>query len=148
MSNQTTGPSVFEIDQHTNFGREIISAVLLDSQGDYVSESEFEDMFEESYSEDDQGEGEDDNNNDDEEIEGDDGNNHLKSIENLEKVNIQGSLTCSVCLEEITPSNKEEEKEGAVRIPKPCGHVYHHNCIIKWLSNHHTCPLCRYKITS
>ncbi|KAK4270668.1 hypothetical protein QN277_019446 [Acacia crassicarpa] len=143
MSNQTTGPSVFEIDQHTSFGPEIILTVLLDIQGDHVSESEFEEMFEESYSE----EGEDDGNTDDEEIEGDDGNDHRKSIENLEKVKIQGFLMCSICLEEITPSDKEEE-EGDVRIPKPCGHVYHHSCITKWLINHHTCPLCRFKITS
>ncbi|KAI9126655.1 hypothetical protein K1719_002251 [Acacia pycnantha] len=159
MSNQTTGPSVFEIDQRTNLGREIILSVLLDSRGDDVSENEFEEMFEEAYSEEeDQEEVGKDKNNDNEEVEEeqkDDEENHRKSMENLEKVQIEESLMCSICLEKITSSierggggDKDADEGRSVRIRKACVHMYHHKCILKWLINHHTCPpLCRFKIT-
>ncbi|XP_028758656.1 E3 ubiquitin-protein ligase CIP8-like [Neltuma alba] len=152
MSNQTTlqgGPSIFEIDQRTNLGREVIRALLLEGQGDeltiYVSRSRFEYMFGEVEG----GEGEDED--DDEEIadeENGGGENHRRSVENLEKVEIQESTMCSICLDGITPSSEtdEEEDKGAAGIP--CGHVYHHKCIFKWLLKQQTCPLCRYKITS
>lgn len=46
--------------------------------------------------------------------------------------------SCSVCLTEV---NKDEET-----ILVPCGHMFHAQCIIKWLEMHNTCPVCRYEL--
>ncbi|KAJ7523988.1 hypothetical protein O6H91_18G071900 [Diphasiastrum complanatum] len=43
---------------------------------------------------------------------------------------------CAVCLSEF------QEGEKARLLPK-CGHVFHLECIDKWLFSHSTCPLCR-----
>ena len=44
------------------------------------------------------------------------------------------SSECSVCLERYVA--------GSVgRLA--CGHRFHHHCIIQWLRDHNTCPLCR-----
>ncbi|KAK4257395.1 hypothetical protein QN277_006988 [Acacia crassicarpa] len=74
-----------------------------------------------------------------------------KSIESLEKVRIEEPTLCSICFQDILSNKRqeeEEEEEEAVQIPKPCGHVYHLNCILKWFNKHNTCPLCRRKIPS
>ncbi|XAR60050.1 hypothetical protein NMG60_11033282 [Bertholletia excelsa] len=43
---------------------------------------------------------------------------------------------CAICLSEF------EEGESVKLIPH-CGHVFHPECIDKWLASHVTCPLCR-----
>ena len=42
---------------------------------------------------------------------------------------------CTICLEDF----KENEKLYKLT----CNHYYHKGCIDSWLSNNHTCPLCR-----
>ncbi|PON93557.1 43kDa postsynaptic protein [Trema orientale] len=42
---------------------------------------------------------------------------------------------CSVCLEKLS-------FDEVVRMP--CSHIYHKNCIVRWLETSHMCPLCRY----
>ncbi|KAI3468215.1 hypothetical protein Pfo_024878 [Paulownia fortunei] len=48
-------------------------------------------------------------------------------------------LECAVCL------SRFEETEILRLLPR-CRHAFHMNCIDKWLENHSSCPLCRYKI--
>ncbi|XP_061367417.1 E3 ubiquitin-protein ligase ATL42-like [Gastrolobium bilobum] len=48
-------------------------------------------------------------------------------------------LECTVCLSEF------EDIEILRLLPK-CQHAFHVNCIDKWLENHSTCPLCRYRV--
>jgi hypothetical protein len=45
---------------------------------------------------------------------------------------------CNVCLERLV--------DGIALSRMPCGHVYHFECIVPWLSNSCTCPECRYEI--
>ena len=45
---------------------------------------------------------------------------------------------CSICLMEIN--------EGQDTILIPCGHMFHDNCVTKWLKMHNTCPLCRFEL--
>ena len=45
---------------------------------------------------------------------------------------------CSICLMEV--------KEGEDTILLPCGHMFHDNCVTKWLKIHNTCPLCRFEL--
>lgn len=61
------------------------------------------------------------------------------SIEGLKKVKIDLSCTikeCSVCLEEF-----RIELE-VMRMP--CSHLFHKDCIVRWLETSHLCPLCRF----
>ncbi|KAK7244643.1 hypothetical protein RIF29_39468 [Crotalaria pallida] len=61
--------------------------------------------------------------------------------ENLERIKIEvvsddSSAMCSICLEVFSVGSE------ATHMPH-CSHLYHHNCIVKWLNMCNTCPLCR-----
>ncbi|XVF25699.1 hypothetical protein REPUB_Repub13aG0236100 [Reevesia pubescens] len=45
-------------------------------------------------------------------------------------------IECSVCLGTIT-------EESTVRLLPNCKHMFHVECIDKWLGSHTTCPICR-----
>ena len=65
------------------------------------------------------------------------------SIENLERVEIEPSMevkVCSICLDAITIGME------AIRMPEPCFHLYHQDCIVNWLNRSNTCPLCRFQM--
>lgn len=64
------------------------------------------------------------------------------SIEEMERVDeIDGVLSdCVICLDEISIGSEID----AVRMP--CFHVYHRNCIQKWLELSSLCPLCRFQM--
>ena len=47
---------------------------------------------------------------------------------------------CSICL--VKYQKPDILKEF------PCNHIYHKNCILKWLEKSNICPLCKYDITS
>ena len=50
----------------------------------------------------------------------------------------RGDVDCSICLEAL---------EGGERpLGLPCGHSFHMQCCQQWLSNHDTCPSCRYDL--
>ena len=62
------------------------------------------------------------------------------SIKALEKVRFQQGLNlvqeCVICMEEF--------HTGSEVTRMPCSHVYHGDCIVRWLKTSHICPLCRY----
>ncbi|KAG8380386.1 hypothetical protein BUALT_Bualt06G0010000 [Buddleja alternifolia] len=48
--------------------------------------------------------------------------------------------SCSICKEDF------ETADIFVTINEvPCGHCFHKDCIVEWLHQSNTCPLCRYK---
>ncbi|KAL0480138.1 E3 ubiquitin-protein ligase RING1-like, partial [Acrasis kona] len=47
--------------------------------------------------------------------------------------------TCNVCIEDY------ESCEGDL-VQLPCEHVFHKDCIIPWITEHNTCPTCRYEL--
>ncbi|KAI9170010.1 hypothetical protein LWI28_021019 [Acer negundo] len=49
-------------------------------------------------------------------------------------------MNCSICLEELWL-----ESYG---LAMPCSHVFHAECIVKWLKQSHFCPLCRYEMST
>ncbi|MDV3193989.1 MAG: RING finger domain-containing protein [Sweet potato little leaf phytoplasma] len=53
---------------------------------------------------------------------------------------IEDDQSCVICLEKI----EREEKIGILQMP--CLHLFHENCINKWLRNSHYCPICRFEM--
>lgn len=54
---------------------------------------------------------------------------------------------CTICWEGFQCVFKDDG--GGTAKQTPCGHVYHQNCIAKWISNaksNPSCPLCRYPL--
>ena len=45
---------------------------------------------------------------------------------------------CSICLLKYKKSDIIKEF--------PCSHVFHKNCILKWIEKSNICPLCKYNI--
>ncbi|CAI9778569.1 unnamed protein product [Fraxinus pennsylvanica] len=63
------------------------------------------------------------------------------SVESLEKKRLEydGVESCTICLSEFYQGS-----EVVTRMP--CSHVFHENCIKKWLKTSHYCPVCRFKM--
>ncbi|BFZ01477.1 hypothetical protein BsWGS_04517 [Bradybaena similaris] len=53
----------------------------------------------------------------------------------IEQIHVDNTLQCSICMDDF---------ELAMEARKlPCDHLYHSECIVKWLEMHGTCPVCR-----
>ena len=46
---------------------------------------------------------------------------------------------CSICLVKYKKSDLIKEL--------PCNHIFHKNCILKWIEKSNVCPICKYDIT-
>ncbi|KAK4423762.1 hypothetical protein Salat_1959100 [Sesamum alatum] len=60
------------------------------------------------------------------------------SIESLESKRLTEDGTCSVCLDDLVC--------GGEGVLMPCAHVFHGDCIKKWLRTSHYCPVCRFEM--
>lgn len=63
------------------------------------------------------------------------------SVDALENVKVSGKDTagqCAVC--------KDEFEAGKYAKRMPCTHMYHADCILPWLAQHNSCPVCRYEM--
>mmetsp|Transcript_9454 Transcript_9454/g.13026 ORF Transcript_9454/g.13026 Transcript_9454/m.13026 type:complete len:273 (-) Transcript_9454:165-983(-) len=47
---------------------------------------------------------------------------------------------CCVCLEDFEADNTEQ---SIVKLQ--CNHPFHKECVVSWLKDHNTCPVCRYE---
>lgn len=56
----------------------------------------------------------------------------MLSIENRSLRGSEENIECTICL----------DSEGTL-VPTTCGHKFHTNCLLEWLSTHDTCPVCR-----
>ncbi|XP_020217812.1 E3 ubiquitin-protein ligase ATL4 [Cajanus cajan] len=46
---------------------------------------------------------------------------------------------CNICMERF-----QDDVNSLSCLSMPCNHVFHSDCIVKWLQTSHMCPLCRY----
>ncbi|XP_010042182.2 E3 ubiquitin-protein ligase RING1-like [Eucalyptus grandis] len=65
------------------------------------------------------------------------------AIDVLKKTKLHEALDsgddgCVICKDEIS------RDEGVM--PMPCKHIFHHECIVRWLSASNLCPLWRFPI--
>ncbi|XP_051129314.1 uncharacterized protein LOC127250198 [Andrographis paniculata] len=58
----------------------------------------------------------------------------------LEEVSVADDAkeTCAICFEEM--------RGGCVAMRMPCLHMFHGDCIHKWLRTSHYCPVCRFEV--
>lgn len=66
---------------------------------------------------------------------------------------IQDQQICAICSDDFQTCNSSHLHECSPNttyndngMKLPCGHIFHESCILSWLTNHQTCPYCRYKI--
>ncbi|EPS66896.1 hypothetical protein M569_07880, partial [Genlisea aurea] len=50
-------------------------------------------------------------------------------------VTASGGGRCSICMSGLSGEWRGKEV--------PCGHVFHEDCIFRWISANNSCPLCR-----
>lgn len=94
---------------------------------------------------------EDDEDNNDNEGNDDDDSSALprpaskSSIEAIPTIEVSDSLLeddpfllCAVC--------KDQFEVGVEAKELPCKHLYHPDCILPWLAQHNSCPLCRFRL--
>ncbi|KAI5779239.1 hypothetical protein EDC01DRAFT_671232 [Geopyxis carbonaria] len=67
-----------------------------------------------------------------------------ETIESLPKIKVTEEMVndgtdCAVC--------KDDLELGTEVTKLPCKHVYHFECVSKWLEVHDTCPICRHSVT-
>ena len=51
------------------------------------------------------------------------------------------SQQCSICMDSETSG-----ADASWTRLFPCGHRFHRACCVRWLEQHHTCPLCREQV--
>ncbi|XP_030631655.1 E3 ubiquitin-protein ligase RNF126 isoform X2 [Chanos chanos] len=61
----------------------------------------------------------------------------IKSLPTVQitEEHVGAGLECPVC--------KEDYSEGESVRQLPCNHLFHNDCIVPWLEQHDTCPVCR-----
>jgi len=53
---------------------------------------------------------------------------------------LEKDMVCSICLCEY------EDGDVAVKLPHPCGHIYHEDCLLQWTEKSVRCPLCNFNL--
>ena len=54
------------------------------------------------------------------------------------EISLENYPECIICLDKI--------KRNSVITKLKCGHIFHHNCLHKWVNTKNSCPICRDKI--
>lgn len=69
-----------------------------------------------------------------------------KEIEKLIKYDITQEVLNKFGFENECAVCKEEFTIGSKGINLPCKHYFHQECLLPWLNEHNSCPVCRYEL--
>ena len=69
-----------------------------------------------------------------------------KAIENLKKYKINEEKIKEFGFENSCAVCKDEFNIGEECLSMPCNHNFHKDCIIPWLNERNSCPICRYEL--
>lgn len=64
----------------------------------------------------------------------------LLKREKIDKINLSKyvNIECSVC--------RDQYKLDEEIINMPCAHIFHTDCLMPWLNEHNSCPVCRFEL--
>ncbi|KAL0083927.1 hypothetical protein J3Q64DRAFT_1737514 [Phycomyces blakesleeanus] len=65
----------------------------------------------------------------------------IANLPTVNKRSLDKEETCIICKDILYTSSTKVTR-------MPCGHHFDEDCLVPWLSLHHTCPLCRHKVES
>ena len=69
-----------------------------------------------------------------------------KEIEKLKKCIINEAKLKELGFENSCAICKNEFKIGEECLLMPCNHLFHENCLMPWITNRNSCPVCRYEL--
>jgi Ring finger domain len=55
-------------------------------------------------------------------------------------------VVCAICMDNIDEERETEHSPLIIRLP--CFHAFHAGCACDWVTTNHTCPLCRFQVSS
>ena len=128
-----------------NIGQNNINNINIGNNYDDEDDDEEDEENEEEDEEEDEEENEDNENLDEREIFMKKRNQYILELDefqykHLKKYSALKEDKCPICLQKY---------KGADIIKEfPCKHIFHKNCIFKWLNKSNKCPMCKYDITN
>ena len=69
-----------------------------------------------------------------------------KEVEKLKRVKISDKILKDFGFENSCPVCKEEFNIGEECILMPCQHHFHNECLMPWLKERNSCPICRFEL--
>lgn len=69
-----------------------------------------------------------------------------KSVESLEKFKVDQEHLNKMGIENSCAVCKEEFEIGSTCLSMPCSHNFHEDCLIPWLKERNSCPVCRFEL--
>ena len=128
-----------------NIGQNNINNINIGNNYDDEDDDEEDEENEEDDGEEDEEENEDNENLDEREIFMKKRNQYILELnefqyKHLKKYSALKEDKCPICLQKYKGPDIIKEF--------PCKHIFHKNCIFKWLKKSNKCPLCKYDITN